>query len=230
MTEWHHYKEEDKVLVAVDCIIFGVDKEGLKILLIKRGFAPEKGQWSLMGGFLKRDETLHEAANRVLFSLTGLSNIYMEQLHSYSKVHRDPKERTVSVAYFALINKKERNLKLSKENEAQWFTLNEAPKPIFDHQSMIDRALKTLQSRIFSTPIGFELLPKKFTMRQLQTVYESILDQPLDKRNFIKKFNAMDVLIRLEEKDRSTSKKGAYLYKFHEDKLTLKKEHLGFDK
>ena len=95
MTEWHHYKEEDKVLVAVDCIIFGVDKEGLKILLIKRGFAPEKGQWSLMGGFLKRNETLHEAANRVLFSLTGLSNIYMEQLHSYSKVHRDPKARTV---------------------------------------------------------------------------------------------------------------------------------------
>lgn len=220
----HRYSKEDKVLVAVDCIIFGFDKKGLKILLIKRDFEPKKGEWSLMGGFLKRQETLNDAANRVLKKLTGLEEVYMEQLLSYSEIDRDPEERTLSVAFFALINIANYDLKLNKENAAQWFSLAEAPTPIFDHQQMINEALVTLKRKALSKPIGFELLPNKFTMRQLQNLYESILSQKLDKRNFISKINALKILTRLEEKDKSTSKKGAYLYQFDEEKYHLKKE------
>ena len=228
MTYLNHYNEEDKVLVAVDCIIFGFDEEGLKILFVKRGFEPEKGKWSLMGGFLKREENLAEAATRVLFSLTGLQDIYMEQLYSYSEIDRDPVTRTISVSYFALINKNKYDLKLNIKNEAQWFKFSEAPLPIFDHQQMIEKALIRLRRKALSTPLGFELLPEKFTMRQLKRLYEAILNQKLDKRNFINKFNSLDILVKLEEKDKTSSKKGAFLYKFDEKKYQLKKEE-GFN-
>lgn len=222
MTSNHHYKVEDKVMVAVDCIIFGFDKEGLKILLIKRGFEPEKGKWSLLGGFLKKEENLDNAANRVLKKLTGLENIYLEQLSAYSKIDRDPVERTISISYFALINKEEHDFELTKEYHAQWFTLDNYPRPIFDHPKMIKKALARLRRKAVTYPLGFELLPEKFTMRQLQNLYECILDQKLDKRNFINKVNSLNVLVKLDEKDKSTSKKGAFLYKFDEKKYKLK--------
>lgn len=224
MSATHHYRSDDKVMVAVDCIIFGFDKDGLKILLIKRAFEPEKGKWSLMGGFLKKEENLDQAANRVLKKLTGLENIYLEQLSSYSKIDRDPVERTISVSYFALINKEEHDLELTKEYDAQWFTLNDYPNPIFDHSQMIVRALARLRRKAMTYPLGFELLPEKFTMRQLQNLYECILDQKLDKRNFINKVNSLGILIKLDEKDKSTSKKGAFLYKFDEDKYKQRSE------
>lgn len=228
MTPIHRYHNDDKVMVAVDCIIFGFDQEGLKLLLIKRGFESEKGKWSLMGGFLKKEESLDQAANRVLKKLTGLENIYMEQLQAYSKVDRDPVERTISVSYFALINKEEHDEELIKEYEAQWFTLKDYPKPIFDHSIMIRRALGRLRRKAVTYPLGFELLPEKFTMRQLQDLYECILGQILDKRNFINKVNSLDILIKLDEKDKSTSKKGAFLYKFDEEKYNERKEE-GFN-
>ena len=217
-----HYNSEDKVLVAVDSVIFGFDREGLKILLIKRDFEPQKGAWSLMGGFLKKNETLDQAANRVLHELTGLDNIYMEQVSSYSALGRDPVERTISVAFFALINIEQHDFKLNKAHHAQWFSLPQAPTPIFDHQQMIAEALERLKRKALTNPIGFELLPEKFTMRQLQDLYESILNEKLDKRNFINKINALEILIRLEEKDKTTSKKGAFLYKFDEEKYNQK--------
>jgi ADP-ribose pyrophosphatase YjhB (NUDIX family) len=224
MSHLRHYNSKDKVLVAVDCVIFGFDNTGLKILLIKRAFEPQKGDWSLMGGFLSQEETLDQAAKRVLNELTGLDNIYMKQVYSYSVVDRDPLDRTISVAFFSLINIKQYDFKLNKEHHAHWFGLSEAPTPIFDHQQMITEALERLKREALSNPIGFELLPEKFTMRQLQDLYESIFNQKLDKRNFINKINALDILIRLEEKDKSTSKKGAYLYRFDEKKYNLKKE------
>jgi len=227
MTPIHHYHNDDKVMVAVDCIIFGFDSEGLKILLIKRGFEPEKGKWSLMGGFLKKEENLDQAADRVLKKLTGISNIYMEQLRSYSKVDRDPVERTISVSYFALINKDDHDIDLTKEYDAQWFNLKELPQTIFDHPEMIERALNVLRRKAVTYPLGFELLPEKFTMRQLQDLYECILGQELDKRNFINKVNSLDILIKLNEKDKSTSKKGAFLYKFDVEKYQAK-SHEGF--
>jgi ADP-ribose pyrophosphatase YjhB (NUDIX family) len=218
------YRTEDKVLQAVDCIIFGFYKEELKILLVQRNFEPEKGKWSLIGGFLKKEENLDQAAVRILNRLTGLNNIYMEQLYSFSKIDRDPAERTISVAYYALIDIATHDKKLLKQNPVQWFSLKEAPELIFDHTLMVDKAIARLRRRAQNNPIGFELLPRKFTMRQLQKLYESILNEKLDKRNFINKFNSLDILIKLDEKDMTASKKGSYLFQFDEEKYNQKVE------
>lgn len=223
------YNEEDKALLAVDCIIFGFDQEDLKILLIKRDFEPEKGKWSLMGGFLKKEENLDQAATRVLKHLTGITDIYMEQLYAFSDVDRDPAERTISVAYFALINIAEHNEKLSEQFSAQWFSILKAPQLIFDHNKMVQHAIGRLRYRTLSEPVGFELLPGKFTMRQLQKLYEAILGKKIDKRNFVNKINALDILIKLSEKDMSSSKKGSYLYQFDKSKYNQKvKEGFSF--
>ena len=216
------YNEEDKVLLAVDCIIFGFDEEGLKILLIKREFEPEKGSWSLIGGFQKKDENLDQAAIRILHHLTGLHDIYMDQLYAFSKVDRDPKERTISVAYYALIDIASHDSDLIRLDSAHWFNLKDVPPLIFDHDLMVKKAIARLRRIAMTKPIGFELLPEKFTMRQLQQLYESILDKNLDKRNFINKVNSLDILIKLEEKDMSVSRQGAYLYKFDKGKYDKK--------
>lgn len=216
------YNSEDKVLLSVDCIIFGFDNEGLKILLIKRDFEPEKGKWSLMGGFLKKDESLNKAAIRVLNFYTGLQDIYMEQFYAYSEVDRDPVERTISVAYYALINIENHNAELIKNYEAQWFSISKMPKLIFDHNEMVSHAMRRLRYRTSTKPVGFELLPEKFTMRQLLELYEAILDKNLDKRNFISKINSLDILVKLNEKDMLSSRKGSYLYKFDKEKYDAK--------
>lgn len=212
------YNPADKVFLAVDCIIFGFDNEDLKVLLIKRDFEPEKGKWSLMGGFLKKDETLNDAASRILFKLTGMHNIYMEQLYSFSEVNRDPVARTISTSYYAIINIEKHNEELIANYGAKWFSLTKAPHLIFDHDEMLGKAIRRLRRRTSISPIGFELLPEKFTMRQLQKLYEAILDKELDKRNFINKINSMDILIKLKEKDMSSSTKGSYLYMFDQEK------------
>lgn len=214
----NNYNSEDKVLLSVDCIIFGFDNEGLKILLIKRHFEPEKGKWSLMGGFLKKEESLNKAAIRVLNFYTGLQDIYMEQFYAYSEVDRDPVERTISVAYYALINIENHNAELIKNYEAQWFSISNMPKLIFDHDEMVSHAMRRLRYRTSTKPVGFELLPEKFSMRQLLELYEAILDKKLDKRNFISKINSLDILIKLNEKDMLSSRKGSYLYKFDKEK------------
>jgi len=219
----NNYSSEDKALLAVDCIIFGFDKEELKILLIKRDFEPEKGKWSLMGGFLKKNENLDLAADRILKALTGINNVFLEQLHSYSKVDRDPAERTISVAYYALINIEDHNEELTEQYSAQWFGISDAPNLIFDHNIMVKHAISRLRYKTSKEPLGFELLPPKFTMKQLQKLYESILDEKLDKRNFINKINALDILIKLDEKDMNSSRKGSFLYMFDEQKYKRKK-------
>ena len=221
----HHYSTEDKVLLAVDCIIFGFDREQLKILLVKRDFEPEKGKWSLMGGFLKSDENLDSAANRILFHLTGINNVFMEQLHVFSKVDRDPGQRTLSVAYYALINIEDHNEELTHQHSAEWFPVSEAPNLIFDHDLMVHHAISRLRNRTSTEPIGFELLPEKFTMRQLQKLYEAILAEKLDKRNFVNKINALDILVKLDEKDKSSSRKGSFLYRFDEEKYKKNKSN-----
>jgi 8-oxo-dGTP diphosphatase len=217
----NNYSKEDKVLLAVDCIIFGFEKNKLKILLIKRDFEPEKGKWSLIGGFLKKDETLNQAGNRVLKHLTGYDDIYMEQFNTYSEVDHDPVERTISVSYYALINI-ETHSKLEEKYAAQWFALDEIPKLIFDHDIMVRHALNRLRYRAAHKPIGFELLPEKFTMKQLQKLYESILNTKLDKRNFANKINTLDILVKLKEKDMNSSRKGSFLYTFDVNKYKKK--------
>lgn len=214
------YKDKDKVLLAVDCIIFGFDNDELKLLLIKRDFEPEAGKWSLMGGFLKKDEVLDEAASRVLYRLTGLHDIYMEQLSAFSNVDRDPEDRTISVAYYALIKIEDHNKELIQKHSAKWFNISDIPDLIFDHNSMVSHAIGRLRYKTSVQPVGFELLPEKFTMRQLQKLYEAIHNQKLDKRNFNKKIQSLDFLVKLDEKDMNSSKKGSYLYKFDELKYS----------
>jgi len=215
------YKSHDRILLAVDCIIFGFDGKHMKALLIKRGFEPEKGKWSLMGGFVSKDENVDEAAARILKQLTGLTNIYMEQLFCFGDTHRDTAGRVVSIAYFALINIADYNEQLTNDHEAHWFSLAKIPALIFDHKQMVQKARETLMEKISNHPIGFELLPAKFTLPQLQNLYEAIYETPLDKRNFTRKIHSIKVLKRLKEKEKESSRKGAFYYVF--DKATYAK-------
>lgn len=214
------YKNHQKILVAVDCIIFGFDGSQLKALLIKRGFDPEKGKWSVMGGFVGKNENADEAAIRVLYQLTGMNNIYMEQLYSFSEVDRDPAGRVISIAYFALINIADYSEQLQLEHEAKWFPLNKIPPLIFDHKKMVAKAKERLQDKVVNHPIGFELLPSKFTLPQLQNLYEAIYETALDKRNFTKKMLSLGILNKLDEKEKISSRKGAYYYVFDSDKYS----------
>ncbi|HEY3402347.1 MAG TPA: NUDIX domain-containing protein [Ohtaekwangia sp.] len=212
------YTSQDRILVAVDCIIFGFDGQQLKALLIKRGFEPEKGKWSLMGGFVHAEESAEEAAIRVLHQLTGMHDIYMEQLYCFSRVKRDTEGRVISIAYFALINIADYSEQLQLEHEAKWFPLKEIPKLIFDHEEMVTKAKERLQEKVSNHPIGFELLPEKFTLPQLQNLYEAIYEMPLDKRNFTRKILSLSVLNKLTEKEKHSSRKGAFYYVFDKDK------------
>jgi ADP-ribose pyrophosphatase YjhB (NUDIX family) len=208
------YKAHQRTLVAVDCIIFGFDGNELQALIIKRGFAPEKGKWSLMGGFISEHENADEAATRILYQLTGLQNIYMEQLYTFSDVHRDSAARVISIAYFALINIRDYSEQLALEHEARWFPLNELPPLIFDHDKMVAKAKRLLQRKVATHPIGFELLPEKFTLPQLQSLYEAIYETALDKRNFTRKILSLGILNKLNEKEKQSSRRGAFYYVF----------------
>jgi ADP-ribose pyrophosphatase YjhB (NUDIX family) len=212
------YDQHEKHFVALDCIIFGFDQKDLNILLIKRGFEPEKGKWSLMGGFLRADESLDQAAARILEELTGLTGVYMEQLYAYGAVGRDPVARTVSVAYYALIKTEHYDRRLGDSHNAQWFPVSAVPPLILDHEQMVQRALDQLQEKSRTQPVGFELLPEKFTMPQLKSLYEAINDREYDSRNFSKKIATMEWIVKLDEKDKSTSRKGAYYFRFDKDR------------
>jgi len=211
-----YYQEEDKQFVAVDCIIFGydiTDKE-LKLLLIKRLLDPGMGEWSLPGGFVRKDEAVLDAACRVLHQLTGLKNVYMEQSYAYGEVDRDTGGRVITISHFALIKSHEIDPVMKDSSAATWRSVKRLPKLIFDHRKMVDRALWELKEGIKVKPVGFELLPERFTLVQLQDLYEAIILRPVDKRNFRKKILSMNLLKKLEEKEKETSKKGAYYYKF----------------
>lgn len=212
------YKQYDRFLLAVDCIIFGFDGSGLKALLIKRGFEPEIGKWSLMGGFAKKEESVDDAAARILLNLTGLDKIYMEQLHCFGDVGRDPGGRVVSIAYFALIKIDESDGGQLDSHNAKWFDLKKLPALIFDHKQIVKLAKERLQQKVSNHPIGFELLPHKFTLQQLQALYEAIFETSFDKRNFTRKILSLGILQRLDEKEKESSKKGAFYYVFDKKK------------
>jgi 8-oxo-dGTP diphosphatase len=211
------YAGQTRTLVAVDCIIFGFDGEDFKLLLIQRGFAPEKKKWSLMGGFVQSDESLDAAANRVLKQLTGLENVFMEQLHTFGDPKRDPAERTIAVAYVALIDIQKYQQQLSQDFHANWFLLNEMPHLIFDHEKMVEMAKNRLKYKAALHPILFELLPEKFTVPQLQSLYEGLYETEFDKRNFFRKVLSTGFLIKQNEKDKENSRKGAFYYKIDKE-------------
>jgi len=207
------YSKQTRILVAVDCIIFGFDGTELKILLIKRGLEPETGKWSLMGGFVQDGESIDQAANRVLLQLTGLDKVYLEQLHCFGDPDRDVMERTISVTYFSLLDLTKYKQQLSPEFHAEWFSLKKIPKLIFDHNEMVKMAKAKLRYKASLHPILFELLSEKFTLPQLQGLFEEVYDTLFDKRNFSRKILSTGLLLKLEEKDKGSSKKGAYYYR-----------------
>jgi ADP-ribose pyrophosphatase YjhB (NUDIX family) len=200
--------------VAVDCIIFGFDKGELKVLLIPRKVEPLLGQLSLMGGFVQPEESVNAAATRVLRNLTGLKNTPLEHVKIYGEINRDSGARVISAAYYALINTDKYNNALGEKYEARWININKIPALVFDHKTMIKDALTLLRKRTLTQPVGFELLPDKFTLPQLQQLYEAIHDCRIDKRNFRSQLLSYELLEKLDEKDKSTSKKGAFLYRF----------------
>ena len=211
------YGEHSKVFVSVDCIVFGFDENKLKLLIGRRQMDPGRGEWSLYGGFVKEDESLVEASNRVLFNLTGLKDIYMKQVGAFGAIDRDPGERVITVAYCALINVKDYDDNLRKEHGVEWVNVDELPKLYSDHNEMVRKAVKLLRRRISTEPLSFNLLPELFTLTQLQHVYEAILGEQIDKRNFRKRVKSIDFIEKTEHIDKLTSKRGAVLYRFNKE-------------
>jgi len=209
------YLKQTRLLTAIDCIVFGFDGINLKILLVKRSMEPEKGKWSLIGSFLQQDEDLSNAASRILKLLTGLSGVYLEQLYAFSHPDRDPIERTISVAYFALIDIHAYEKQISHEFHAEWFPLDKFPKLIFDHNEMVEMAKEKLRYKAALHPILFELMPEKFTIPQLQNLYEGVYGTAIDKRNFSRKLLSTGLLIKQADKEKNNSKKGAFYYKLN---------------
>ena len=210
-----YYSEHSQVWVSVDCIVFGFENNKLKLLIGRRHMDPGRGEWSLYGGFVKNDESLEDAANRVLQDLTGLNKIYMKQVGAFGAIDRDPGERVISVAYCALINVKDYDDKLRKEHGLQWVDIDELPRLYSDHNIMVQKAITMLQRRINTEPLSFNLLPDLFTLTQLQHVYEAILGEEIDKRNFRKRIKQIDFIEKTELIDKLTSKRGAALYRFN---------------
>ncbi len=214
------YSQQKRFLFAVDCIIFGFDGQELKLMAIQRGFEPFKGEWSLVGGFVGDHESAEDAAIRVLKELTGLDGLYMEQLHAFSDVDRDAVERTISVAFFALIDIQKYKKQIIDYYHPAWFSINELPQLIFDHSKMVELAKEKLRYKAALHPLLFELLPEKFTMPQLQNLYQCVYNTEFDKGNFNRKLLSTKLLMKLKEKDKLGSKKGAFYYKVDANKYS----------
>jgi 8-oxo-dGTP diphosphatase len=201
--------------LTVDCVVFGVDEEDLKVLLIRRANSPFANSWALPGGFVELDETTDEAARRELEEETGLKRIFLEQLYTFSDVNRDPRERVVSVAYYALVRLNEHRVQAATDaSDADWFPTDGPPRLAFDHRKILRTATERLRAKVRYQPIGFELLPRKFSLRQLQHLYETVLGREMDKRNFRKKILSLDVLTPLDEVEKGVAHRAAKLYRF----------------
>ena len=201
--------------VAVDCVIFGYDETGLRLLLIERDLEPFAGSWALPGGFVQPDEDLDQAAKRELAEETGVRRVFLEQLYTFGAVNRDPRERVITVAYYALVKLSSQTVQAATDaRDAAWFAWDDLPSLAFDHGHIVELAIQRLQNKVRYQPIGFELLPAKFTLTQLQQLYQTILEQPLDKRNFRKRLLAMDILEELDEVEQDVAHRAARLYRF----------------
>lgn len=212
-----YYSRHPRFYHAVDCIIFGFSGGELSLLLLKRKFDPGKGEWSLMGGFVQEGEDMDNAAKRVLADLTGLTDVFMQQIGTFGKIDRDPGERVISTAYYALININEYDRQLVEAHNAYWVNINELPTLLFDHKEMVDRARIIMKTQAAMLPISFNLLPEHFTLTQLQSLYEAINGEHIDKRNFRKRVAEMHFIEKTDFIDKVTSRRGARLYKFNEE-------------
>lgn len=203
--------------LTVDCVVFGLDDEDLKVLLIQRGLEPFAGSWALPGGFVRIDESLDQAARRELQEETGLSRVFLEQLYTVGDPGRDPRERVVTVAYYALVRLSDHQVQAATDaRNAAWFATDDLHDLAFDHAAIIAMALRRLQAKVRYQPIGFELLPPRFSLTRLQRMYEIILERPLDKRNFRKKVLSLGILEDLGEVEQDVAHRAARLYRFDE--------------
>lgn len=228
-----HCYEYPRPALTVDCVVFGLDVEqrDLRVLLIQRKLEPFRGGWALPGGFVRVEESLEAAARRELSEETGLDRVFLEQLYTFGDLGRDPRERVVSVAYYALVNLNEQKLQAATDaRSAAWFSVADVPKLAFDHDRILQAALARLKGKLVYEPIGFELLPGKFTLSQLQRLYEIVLERELDKRNFRKKILSMGLLVDLDEIQQDVAHRAARLYRFDEEKYRqLKKKGFVFE-
>jgi 8-oxo-dGTP diphosphatase len=219
MTSLKHCYEFPRPAVTVDVVVFALDEEEVKVMLVERDLAPFAGQWALPGGFVRVDEALDEAARRELREESGLKDIFLEQLYTFGDVERDPRERVVTVAYYALVNLEGHDVHASTDaRNAAWFSINDLPQLAFDHQKILRTAHERLRAKVRYQPIGFELLPERFTLSQLQHLYEVILDRALDKRNFRKKVLAMEFVKETNEIEKDVAHRAARLYLFDKRK------------
>ncbi len=220
------YKQHPKHYVAVDCSIFGYEDGELKLLLYPRGFEPSQGKWSLMGGFVQENESVEEAAGRVLLQTTGLKDIFLEQATAFSRPDRDPGARVISMTFVALIRIDIHDKDLVRESGAHWWPVTKLPAMIFDHEAIVENALSLLQQEASIGLIGNELLPEMFTLMQLRNLYEAIFQRTFDPGNFRKKVLSIDLLERLNIKNTTESKKGAFYYKFKKNEPGLRTERI----
>jgi len=220
-----------RAALTVDCVVFGFDESELKVLLIERALEPFKGKWALPGGFVRVDETVDEAARRELEEEAGLKNVFLEQLYTFGAVNRDPRERVVSVAHYALVKLAAHDTKAATDAaDARWFPISKVPKLAFDHADIFATALARLKGKVRYEPIGFELLPPKFTLSQLQHLYEAVLETELDKRNFRKKVLGFGLLVALDETQMNGPHRPAQLFQFDAEKYEkLKKKGFNFE-
>jgi 8-oxo-dGTP diphosphatase len=224
-------REYPRPALTVDCVVFGLDDEDLKVLLVQRDVEPFSGRWALPGGFVRLDETLEEAARRELEEETGVRQVFLEQLYTFGTIDRDPRERVVSVAYYALAKLSDHRIKAATDaRDAAWFAVSDVPALAFDHDHILGVALERLKAKVRYQPIGFELLPPKFTLTQLQRLYETVLERPLDKRNFRKKILGMGLLLELDEVEMDVAHRAARLYRFDRAKYhQLEKQGFNFE-
>jgi 8-oxo-dGTP diphosphatase len=217
--------------VTVDCVVFGFDETDLKLLLIQRDVDPFKGRWALPGGFVRMNEDLEEAARRELAEETGINQLYLEQLYSFGDPARDPRERVISIAYYALVKLADHKLRAASDAaDVAWFPVAELPKLAFDHERIVETALRRLKGKVRYEPIGFELLPEKFTLGELQRLYEAVLEQTVDKRNFRKKIQGTDLLDPLDEYQQDVAHRAAQYYRFNRQRYEqLKRRGFNFE-
>jgi len=223
--------EYSRAALTTDCVVFGLDDDDLKILLIQRDIEPFEGKWALPGGFVRVGESLDDCARRELEEETGLKKVYLEQLYSFGEPNRDPREHVVTVAYYALVNLSDHKPKAATDaRNAAWFSFEDIPKLAFDHQKILETAKERLRGKVRYQPIGFELLPRKFTITQLQKLYEKILEQALDKRNFRKKLNKLGILEETDEIEQDVAHRAARLYRFDQRRYKeLIKQGINFE-
>ncbi|MCB9852211.1 MAG: NUDIX hydrolase [Phycisphaerales bacterium] len=224
-----HTYDYPRPMVTVDCVVFGLDADRLQVLLIRRKSDPFKDRWALPGGFVDMDEALEDAARRELTEETGLKDIFLEQLFTFGDPDRDPRGRSISVAYYGLVSMRRHTPEAASDaSEVVWKDATSVRRLAFDHDTILNVALERLRAKVRYKPIGFELLPRKFTLSQLQKLYEVILERPLDKRNFRRKILGMDLLVELDEKQQDVSHRAARLYRFDQRKYQ-RLEKAGFN-